>query len=67
LGIIIFLRSSGYNHDIKRRGRRVNKPWIEKTSTEDLKNSEFGKMLFAMIATKGWLPLASILTFMEKL
>ena len=23
----------------------INKPWIEKTSTEDLNNSEFGKML----------------------
>jgi hypothetical protein len=23
----------------------VNKPWIEKTSTEDLKNSEFGKIV----------------------
>jgi hypothetical protein len=42
LGIIIFFRSSWYSHDINRRGRRVNKPWIEKTSTEDLKNSEFG-------------------------
>jgi hypothetical protein len=27
----------------------INKPWIEKTSTEDLKNSEFGKMLFAFM------------------
>jgi hypothetical protein len=42
LGIISLFRSSWYNHDINRRGRRVNKPWIEKTSTEDLKNSEFG-------------------------
>jgi hypothetical protein len=33
LGIIIFPRSYWYNHDINRRGRRVNKPWIEKTST----------------------------------
>jgi len=50
LGIIIFFRSSWYNHDINRRGRRVNKPWIEKTSTQDLKNSEFGKMLFAFMS-----------------
>jgi hypothetical protein len=50
LGIIIFSRSSWYNHGIKRRGRRVNKPWIEKTSTEDLKNSEFGKMLFPFMS-----------------
>jgi hypothetical protein len=42
LGIIIFSRISWYNHDINRRGMRVNKPWIEKTSIEDLKNSEFG-------------------------
>jgi len=28
----------------------INKPWIEKTSTEDLKNSEFGKMLFPFMS-----------------
>ena len=28
----------------------INKPWIEKTSTADLKNSEFGKMLFAFMS-----------------
>jgi hypothetical protein len=30
-GIIILSRSSWYNHDVNRRGRRVNKSWIEKT------------------------------------
>jgi hypothetical protein len=27
----------------------INKPWIEKTSTEDLKNSGSGKMPFAFM------------------
>jgi len=42
LGIIIFPRAFWHSHGINWRGRRVNKPWIEKTSTEDLKNCEFG-------------------------
>jgi hypothetical protein len=28
----------------------INKAWIEKTSTEGLKNSEFGKMLFVFMS-----------------
>ncbi len=28
----------------------INKPWTVKTSTEDLKNSELGKMLFAFMS-----------------
>jgi len=29
---------------------RMNNPWIEKISTEDLKNSGFDKMLFPFIS-----------------
>jgi hypothetical protein len=42
VGHYYFSQEFWYNHDINRRGRRVNKPWIEKTSTEALKSSESG-------------------------
>ena len=40
----------------------INKPWIEKTSTEDLKNSEFGKILFPFMS---W-PVKYLPTFHSK-
>jgi len=30
----------------------INKPWTEKTSAEDLKNSEFGKILIESLQKK---------------
>jgi hypothetical protein len=45
---------------------RISKPWIEKTSIEEVKNSVFGKIGDAMIAMKKWLSPEPIKIFVDK-